>query len=146
DAGIAADGGKKAGGERRVAALEQLQKDETDRIALRQELIAARAGELRHETFGPQFREVVSRRGQRILFGAAAERLDALGMEFRRREGIAAGNVGEAHERMHQGELARVVKLEPGNALSRRGDRRFGEPAQLTAIDEGLQNVLLDIE
>ncbi len=33
---------------------------------------------------------------------------------------VAAGDVGEAHERVHQGELPRVVELEAGDALARR--------------------------
>ena len=47
---------------------------------------------------------------------------------------------------MHQGELARVVELAAGNALSRWRDGRFGELSQLSAIDEGLKDVLLHAE
>ena len=39
-----------------------------------------------------------------------------------------------------------MVELEAGDALSGRRDGRFGELAQLTAIDKGLQDVLLNIE
>ena len=66
--------------------------------------------------------------------------------EFRGGKGVAVGDVGEAHERVHQGELPRVVELEAGDALARRRDRRLREPAQLAAIDEGLQNVLLYVQ
>ena len=59
---------------------------------------------------------------------------------------LAAGDVGEAHERVHQGKLPRVVELEAGDALARRRDRRLRELAQLAAIDEGLQNVLLYVQ
>jgi hypothetical protein len=47
---------------------------------------------------------------------------------------------------MHQGELAWVIKLKAGNALSRRGHGRCRKFAQFTAIDEGLEDVLLDVE
>jgi hypothetical protein len=41
DSGIGADCAKKSRGQRGVDALEELQEDETDRVSLRQELIAA---------------------------------------------------------------------------------------------------------
>jgi hypothetical protein len=47
---------------------------------------------------------------------------------------------------VHQGKLPRVVELEAGDALARRRDRRLRELAQLAAIDEGLQNVLLYVQ
>ena len=39
-----------------------------------------------------------------------------------------------------------MVELEAGDALARRRDRRLRELAQLAAIDEGLQNVLLYVQ
>ena len=54
DLAICADGAEKAGGERRIDAFEQLQEDQADRIAVRQELIAAGVGELGDEPFGPE--------------------------------------------------------------------------------------------
>ena len=54
--------------------------------------------------------------------------------------------MGEAHERVHQGELPRVVKLEAGDALSRWRDGRFCELSQLATINEGLQNILLYVQ
>ena len=67
-------------------------------------------------------------------------------MDFGSGEGIAGCDVCEAHERVHQGELPRVIELEARNALSGRRDGRLRELSQLAAIDEGLQNVLLDVE
>ena len=67
-------------------------------------------------------------------------------MEFGSGEGIAGCDVGEAYERVHQGKLPRVIELEAGNALSGRRDGRFRELSQLAAIDEGFQNILLDVE
>ena len=54
--------------------------------------------------------------------------------------------MGEAHEGVHQGELPRMVELEAWDALAGRGDGWLSEAAQLAAVDEGLQDVLLDIE
>jgi hypothetical protein len=44
--------------------------------------------------------------------------------------------VCEAHKRVHEGELPRVIELEARDALSRRGDRWFRELSQLPAIDK----------
>jgi hypothetical protein len=41
---VGGDRTEKAGGERRIDTLEELQEDEADRVAVRQELIAARSG------------------------------------------------------------------------------------------------------
>ena len=52
----------------------------------------------------------------------------------------------EAHEGMHERELARIVELEAGGALSSGGDRRLRQSLQLPAINEGFEDILLDIE
>jgi hypothetical protein len=59
-----------------------------------------------------------------------------------RGEGITGGYVREADEGMHQGELARMIELEAGNAFAIRQTRGFGELAQLSAVDERFQDVL----
>ena len=124
---ICFDGAEKACGERGIDAFEELQEDEADRVALREELIAARVRELGNEAFGAEFREIVAQRGERVAFGGAAERFDDGGMDFGGGEGIAGCDVCEAYQRMHEGELPRVIELEARNALSRRRDRRFRE-------------------
>ena len=64
-------------------------RDEADRISVREELIAARVGELGNKAFGAQFGEVVAERGERIVLGGAAERFDDGGIDFGSGEGIA---------------------------------------------------------
>ena len=44
-------------------------------------------------------------------------------------EAIAGGDVREAHEGVHQGALAGVIKPQSWNAFSRRSNGRFGEPS-----------------
>ena len=61
-------------------------------------------------------------------------------------EGAASGDVGEAHEGVHQGELSGMVDFEARNAPPGWTNGRLGELAKLTAVDEGLQDVLLHIE
>ena len=67
-------------------------------------------------------------------------------MDFSGGEGIAGGDVCKPYESVHEGELSWMVELEARNALSRRGDGRLREFSELTTVDEGLQDVLLDIE
>jgi hypothetical protein len=47
---------------------------------------------------------------------------------------------------MHQGELSRVVQLQTGDAFTSRQDRGVAECPQLSAVDKGFQDVLLDIQ
>ena len=144
--GICFDRAEQACGEWGVDAFEELQEDEADRVSAREELIAARVGEFGNKAFGAEFREVVAERGERVTFGGAAERFEDGGMDFGSGEGIASSAVCEAHKRMHQGKLPRMIELEAGNALSRRRDGWFCELSQLAAIDKGFQDILLDVE
>ena len=66
-------------------------------------------------------------------------------MEFGSREAVAGGDVTEAHESVHEGELPRIVELEAGNALSGGGDRRLRQLSQLPSIKERFDDVLLDV-
>jgi hypothetical protein len=70
----------------------------------------------------------------------AAKRLDDGRMDFGSGEDIAGCDVCEAHKRMHQCKLPRVVEFEARNALSGQSDGRFSELSQLAAIDKGFQD------
>jgi hypothetical protein len=52
-----------------------------------------------------------------VTRGGAAERFDDGGVDFGGRKGIVSRVVCEAHKRMHEGELPRVIELEAWNAL-----------------------------
>ena len=119
------DGAEKACGERRIHAFKELQEHEADRVSMPQELIPARVGELGNKAFGSKLGEVIAKRGQCVVVGVAAEGFDDGGVDFGSGEGIASRDVREADERMHQGELPRVIELEARNALSGSCDRRF---------------------
>jgi len=140
------DGAEKACGEWRVDAFEELQEDEADRVSLRQQLITARVGELGNKTLGAEFREVVAERSERVVLAGAAKRFDDGRVDFGGGEGAAGRDMREAHERMHEGQLPRVIELEAGDALSGSGDCWFCKLSQLAAIHKGLQDVLLDVE
>ena len=123
--GICFDGAEKACREWGIDAFEELQEDEADRVPVREQLIATRVRELGNESFGAEFREIVAERGERVAFGGAAERFDDGGMDFGGGEGIAGCDVCEACERMHQGELPRMIELEapvrPASSPANRG-------------------------
>ena len=69
-------------------------------------MIAARVWKLGDEPLGPELGEIVAERGKLIAIGRAFECLDDVGVDFDGGEGIASGNVREAHEGMHEGEFA----------------------------------------
>ena len=81
-----------------------------------------------------------------VAVGDAAKRLDDGGIDFGSCECIVSCDVCEAYKRVHQCKLPRMIELEARNAFSGRCDGRFRELSQLTAINEGFQNVLLDVE
>ena len=64
---VALDRREQAGSQRRVDALEELQEDEADRIALGQEPVAAGVRQLFDETFGAQFEPIVAQGRERVL-------------------------------------------------------------------------------
>ena len=58
----------------------------------------------------------------------------------------SGGDVREAHQRLHQRQLAWVVEFESRYALACRYDGRCGQRSHLSEVDEGFRNVLLDVE
>src|SRR5262245_29046886 len=111
----------------------KLQEDEADRVSLRQQLITSRVGELGNETLGAEFREVIAEGSERVVLGVAAERCDDGGVDFGGGECVAGGDVREAHQRVHEGKLPRVIKLEARDALSGSGDCWLRKFSQLAA-------------
>ena len=71
---------------------------------------------------------------------------EGMGIEVGRLEGPARGDMRESDEGVHEGELTRVIELQTREALAGGQHGRFGEPPKLPAVDEGLQDVLLDVE
>jgi len=54
--------------------------------------------------------------------------------------------VREAHQGLHEGQLARVIELESGDSPPLLGLRRPAETPELAPIHEGLQDVLLGVQ
>ena len=76
----------------------------------------------------------------------ATQGLGGLGVQFGSGEGVAGGDMGEAQQSVHQGQLPRMIQLQAGNAFAVGQQGGLAEFAQLAAIDEGFQNVLLNVE
>ena len=74
-----------------------------------------------------------------------AQSLPDDGVDVRGTKALARGNIGEAHQGMHESQLPGMIQLEAGNALAVGENRWFGKFAQLTAVDERFQDVLLGI-
>lgn len=67
-------------------------------------------------------------------------------VEISRRELTPGGDVGKPDQRMHNGQLTWVIKLQPRDALTVPQHCRFRQLAKLATIDEGFQDVLLDVK
>ena len=96
------------------------------------------------QTFGAELGEVVSQRRQTIVIGGRVECHRRRYVQVTGGERIAGGDVGKAHDRVHQRVLPRVIEFQSWDALPVREACRFGELPQLPAIHEGLEDVLLD--
>ena len=110
DSGIGVDWVEETRGQRGVDSFEQFEEHEADRVSVWKELIAARLWKLGDETLGAQLGEIVAEGRECIAFGDTSERLDDVRMDFRGGEAVAGGYVREAHEGVHQGELAWVIE------------------------------------
>ncbi len=103
-------------------------------------------GDLFDQTFGPKLGQVVAQRGEVVVSGGATQGIGGLGVEFCSGKGAFGGDVGEAQQGVHQGQLPRMIELQTGNPFAVGEDRGLAELAELAAIDKGFENVLLNVE
>ena len=66
-------------------------------------------------------------------------------MDFSGRETVLSGKMREADQSMHQGQLSGMVELKAWNSFSVGKNRRLYQCLYLPSVDEGFQDVLLDI-
>ena len=81
-----------------------------------------------------------------VVLSGATQSLGGLWVEFCGRKGASCSDVREAHQSMHQGQLPRMIQLQTRDAFAVREDGGLAEVPQLTAIEEGFQDVLLNIQ
>lgn len=60
-------------------------------------------------------------------------------------ESRAGGDVGEAYQSMHEGELPRMVELQAGDSLSVGRGGGLSQFLELASIDKSFQDVLLGV-
>ena len=73
---------EEASGERRVDALEELQEEKADGVALRQQSIAARVGKLDDQGFGTKLGQVIAQRSEGVGPRGRVEGLKDMGVDF----------------------------------------------------------------
>jgi hypothetical protein len=110
ETGVGADWVEESGGWRGVDSVEEFEENQGDESSPEGK-VDNKTREPGKETFGAKFGEIVTQGGERIALRRASESLDDEGMDFCGGKCIGAGNIGEAYEGMHDGKLARVVKL-----------------------------------
>ena len=146
EARIAVDRLEEPRGQRRVDAFEELEEDDTEAIAVREQAVSPRPRHFLHEALGAQFREVVAELRQVIRLGGDAQCRDGMGIEVGRLEGPTRGDVRESHEGVHEGQLPRMIQLQARDAFAGGEHRGLGEAPELATVEEGLEDVLRDIE
>lgn len=62
------------------------------------------------------------------------------------REAIASGDMRKTDQRLHERQLPRMLQLEARDAFAIAEHGRVGELEQLASVNEGFQDVLLDVE
>lgn len=77
---------------------------------------------------------------------AAAEGGDDVWMDFAGAESVGGGDLGEPDQGVHHGQLSRVFQLETGDTFAGGGQGRGSEALQVSTIDKGLEDILLDVQ
>src|SRR5437867_2220180 len=95
--GVSGDGPEEPGREWGVDAVEELEKDQTEAIALRQEPVASRAREFLDQALPAVFGWLVTQRREAVVLGGTAQGRGGVRVQFRGRERVPCGDVGEAH-------------------------------------------------
>ena len=69
-----------------------------------------------------------------------------VGIKFGSSEDVAGGDVSEAYQGVHEGQLSWVVEFEPLDAFTTGKDSGLGEVMELAPVNKALQDVLLNIK
>jgi hypothetical protein len=137
---------KNAAGPWRIELLEKLQVDNTNVVAIFREPVTAGFRQPFDKSLRTSFRQVVTQRSKRVFGSRTAQRFSRIRKEFSCHERIGSGDVGEAHQSMHQCQWPGMIQLQTGNPLAVRQYGGLTEHAEWVAIEERLQDVLLNIQ
>ena len=114
-------------GKRCVEFFEKLQINDADAIAVGGQAIAAEFGEPLDEAFRAQFGKIVAQGAESVFGSRAAEGCGSVAVDFSRGEAVLSGDVREADQGMHQGELSGMIEFKPRNAFAVGKDRRLNQ-------------------
>jgi hypothetical protein len=98
---VSGDRVEESSDQRSVDPVEEFQEDQTHRVSLGRQTVAAGAGQLFDEAFGAELGEVVSKGGQVVLLWGATERGNDVGIDFAGAEGVGGRDLRKADESVH---------------------------------------------
>lgn len=126
--------------------MEQLEVHQTESVSVGKERITSCMGDPLNQSFSPEFVQVIPKRTQPIFCCGSGEGVGDARVNLHGGESRSCSDMGKPHQGLHQGELSRRVQPQSRDALSRGIDGGSRELTQLSSVDKGLENVLLDIE
>src|SRR5215831_18493289 len=97
-----------------VHAVEEFQEQDADTEALRGQTVALSLRDFDDQALGAQFGQVVAQLAQTIRGRGQAESFGGPLMQIACPETSAAAEMGEARERLHDGQQAGIVELRAG--------------------------------
>ena len=108
------------------------------------EAIAARFGEFFDQALGSDFPKIVPKRCQTVLMCRHLQGGQNVRIKFNCRKGASRGDVSETYQGVHHGQLSWMVEFQAGNPFTTGKHCGLCQLTQLTSVDEGFQDVLLD--
>jgi hypothetical protein len=100
-----------------IDLFEQLQIDDAEPIAFGEQAVTSGVRDFFDQSLGAQLRELVAEGAEFVLIHGAAESLRRIEMYFPGREDTSGRQVREAHQGLHERQLARVIDFESGDPL-----------------------------
>src|SRR5204863_254096 len=88
----------------------------------------------------------LTERSQLVLFRCPPECLQGLRVQVAGGEGAFGGEVAEAHQGVHEGQLSGLIQLQTRDAPAVGKKCRLGELAKFLAVHKGFQNILLHLQ
>jgi hypothetical protein len=113
--------------------FKELQVDDADAIAFGQQAIRV---EVRDFPLGPYFGELIAKGGELVPGGGQSARLGDMRVNFTGGEDPSGRQRHEAHQDLHESQLARVIKFESGDSPPLLGWGRLAETPQLAPTEQ----------
>jgi len=108
---VAGEGSQESGGQGSIDLFKKFEEDQADGIALPRQTVTAGTGALFYQPFGTELGKVVSKRAQAVFFGGDFESCQGIGIDLGGGKSILRGDMGEADQRVHEGQLTWVIQF-----------------------------------